>query len=197
MYSLFPDTRASLILRLREYTDRDAWNSFVEIYGPLLARFARNMGMQPADIDNLIQEVLLSVAKSIEGWENRTDRGRFRYWLVRVAHNRAIDLLSRRGSKSLANNVDPTETLARLQVVDWDRELDLAWQRELFHWAAKRVRESVADKTWQAFWLTCVDGLSAAEAAEKLKIPVGSIYFAKCRVMRRLRETVMEFEVQS
>lgn len=79
MYSLFPNTRASLILRLREYADRDAWNTFVEIYGPLLARSARKLGMQSSDIDNLIQEVLLSVAKSIEDWGNRTDRGRFRY----------------------------------------------------------------------------------------------------------------------
>jgi hypothetical protein len=56
------ETRASLLLRVRDSADREAWEEFVEIYGPVVHRLARNKGMQPADADDVTQQVLLAVA---------------------------------------------------------------------------------------------------------------------------------------
>jgi RNA polymerase sigma-70 factor (ECF subfamily) len=53
-----PETRETLIRRLPNTTDVEAWDAFVEIYEPLLFRLARGRGMQAADAEDFVQEVL-------------------------------------------------------------------------------------------------------------------------------------------
>ena len=57
-----PDTRLSLILRLSDPADADAWRDFVSLYEPLIYQLARRKGLQDADARDLCQEVLLAVA---------------------------------------------------------------------------------------------------------------------------------------
>ena len=73
-------------------------------------------------------------------------------------------------------------------------EFDLEYRREVFRWAAEQVRDAVADTTWHAFWLTQMESLSIAEAAERLGISVGNVYIGRSRVMTRLKELVKQFE---
>ena len=63
-----PETRASLILRLPDAADARAWDEFAAVYAPLVYRLARRHGLQPADADDLVQEVLRAVARSVEAW---------------------------------------------------------------------------------------------------------------------------------
>lgn len=191
-----PETRASLILRLANAADVAAWESFESIYAPIIQRVAVRQGLQPADVDNVVQEVLLRVAKSVGNWLEKTQRGPFRAWLLTIARNETVRLLSRpatrpwaTGDKSLHENIAAIEDQLSC---DLEREC----QREVFLWAADQVRRQVAEKTWLAFWLTQVDGLSVAEAAARLNVSHGNIYFGRSRVMSRLRSIVQQFEEQ-
>src|SRR5688572_8669122 len=82
-----PETRASLIVRLPDQADARAWDEFADVYAPLVYRLARRHGLQPADADDLVQEVFSSVARSVEAWLARDSRGPFRAWLLRIAKN--------------------------------------------------------------------------------------------------------------
>lgn len=53
-----PETRESLLIRVRDLQDRDAWDQFVQIYRPVVYRLARNRGLQDADAQDLAQKVL-------------------------------------------------------------------------------------------------------------------------------------------
>ena len=91
-----PETRASLILRLPNAADSAAWGEVVTIYGPLVFRMARKQGLQGADADDLVQEVFTAVANQVEQWLQRSDRGPFRAWVLRIARNIAINGLTRK-----------------------------------------------------------------------------------------------------
>jgi DNA-directed RNA polymerase specialized sigma24 family protein len=72
--------------------------------------------------------------------------------------------------------------------------LRLEHQREVFRWATRQIRKEFQDATWTAFWLTAVEGRTVEAAAEELGKNPGSIYAARSRVMRRIREKAAEYE---
>jgi RNA polymerase sigma-70 factor (ECF subfamily) len=191
-----PETRASLILRLQDAEDVAAWEEFMELYSPVIFRVAIGRGFQAADAENIVQEVLLSVARSVTQWLERTDRGSFRAWLLRIARNQAFDLINARATRSLGTDGSVAEKmLADVHAKsELSSVLDLENERAVFQWAADQVRESVAEHTWQAFWLTRVEGLSVDETASKLNLRPGNIYFARSRVMARVKELVQQYE---
>ena len=73
---------------------------------------------------------------------------------------------------------------------DASSEWDAAYERQLFHYAANIVKQDFTPTTWQAFWMTAVDGVGGREVAEKLEITVAAVYLAKGRVMARLKDQV-------
>lgn len=192
-----PETRASLILRLPDPGDVAAWDQFVAIYGPVVFRLARRQGMQVADADDLVQEVLTAVARSISKWLDRSDRGTFRAWLFRIARNASVNHLTRRSTRPLAL-WDDGDLEALAEVADVESPLasqfDIEYRRELFRWASERVKQMFAETTWQSFWLTHVRQQPIGDVADQLGISVGSVYVGRSRVMARLRETVKSLE---
>lgn len=193
-----PETRDSLLLQLRDSGDVQAWGEFVRMYGQVLGRVARGRGFQPADVDNLIQEVLFAVAQSVASWLERDDRGSFRAWLLRIARNKAADMLTRRGQRPLGENGPATECLLNALPArsDVSSLLDLEYERAVFQWAAEQVQSAVAETTWQAFWLTHIEGLSIEDAARSLQTRPANIYFGRSRVMARIRQLVARYEDQ-
>jgi RNA polymerase sigma-70 factor (ECF subfamily) len=194
---LSPTTRASLLLRLRDSQDHEAWAEFVSLYEPVTYRMLRRHGLQDADAREVMQDLFLAVNRSIDHWDPAKERGSFRGWLSRVARNLVINWLKQRERSAIAtgdsdvysmlNNM-PADSVA--ENIEFDQEV----RRALFQRAAERVRGEVQPATWQAFWETGVCGSSPAEAARKLGMEVGAIRVAKCRVLARLKAAVNEME---
>lgn len=193
--SVSPETRPSLIVRLKDRADDEAWFEFTEIYRPVIFRLACRRGMQPADADDLVQQVLSSVARVIDRWEDDPQRARFRTWLTRVATNAILNALNRRPRDCGAGGSDLIDLLGA-QPADGPGSnlVRIEHRREVFRWAARQVRPEFQPETWNAFWLTAVDGREIADVARELNRSHGSIYAARSRVMRRLREKVGEWE---
>ncbi|MFN9247752.1 MAG: RNA polymerase sigma factor, partial [Planctomycetota bacterium] len=133
-----PDTRASLLLRLQQPDDERAWQEFVEIYQPLIERLVTRYGLQPADAQDISQEVLTRVAKAIPEWEHDPARGTFRGWLTRVTRNLTIEQLRTRARRPLTN--PESGQLEQFQR-NADSIFQLEQQRELFGWAARKARD--------------------------------------------------------
>lgn len=191
-------TRASLILRLQDAKDLAAWDEFVAIYGPVVFNVATSRGFQAADAENLVQEVFMAVANSISNWLRRDDRGSFRAWLLTIARNAAVDMLTQKATRSLGRDGSQAQLhLANLPAPSGlSGSLDLEYERRIFQWASERVRDSVAEHTWQAFWLTSIEELSVEAAAAQLNTRPGNIYFARSRVMARIKALVGQYKDQ-
>jgi RNA polymerase sigma factor (sigma-70 family) len=192
-----PSTRASLLLRLRDVQDHQAWVEFVALYEPVAYRLLRRRGLQDADARDLMQELFMAVSRSIDRWDPAKERGSFRGWLRRVARNLVIKWLKKSERPGLATGDSDVQAMLDMlpadsgpETVEFDQEL----RRALFQQAAQQVRAEVRPATWQAFWETAVVGASAADAARKLGMEVVAIRVAKCRVLARLRAAVNELE---
>ena len=59
--TLTPTTRASLLLRLCDSEDHEAWVEFATLYEPVIYRILRQHGLQDADARDVMQELLLAV----------------------------------------------------------------------------------------------------------------------------------------
>jgi RNA polymerase sigma factor (sigma-70 family) len=192
-----PTTRASLLLRLRDPKDHQAWSEFVTLYEKVIYRIFRRHGLQDADAREGTQELFMAVSRSIDRWEPAKERGSFRGWLRCVARNLVVNWLNRRqrqliaaGGSDLQSMLDRVPDISCPETVEFDHEL----RRAMFQRAAVQVRAEVQPATWQAFWETALVGTAAADAAKKLGMTVGAVRVAKCRVLARLQAAVKEIE---
>lgn len=191
-----PSTRYSLLARLGQPADEQAWQEFMAIYEPLVYRLARRRGFQHADADDLCQEVFRAMANAIERWQQRPDRGSFRAWLFHIARNVMINALRHRQRHPGGVGGRDVQRLLDQQPAD-DQEsrlLSIEYERHLFHWAAEEVKKEFRQTTWQAFWQTGVEGRKPTDVAKELGLSVGAVYIARSRVMARLREKIEEVE---
>ena len=128
----FPETRDSLLVRVRSPNNREAWDQFVQIYRPIIYRLARSRGLQDADAQDLAQQVLVSVASAIGTWEKSDEKVRFRHWLRRVARNAIVNALSRR-PQDLAVGGSSAQSLLADQQCDTPNsvnEIEMEYRRE-------------------------------------------------------------------
>ena len=190
-------TRASLLIRIRNQADREAWSQFVEIYAPLIYGFGRNRGLQDSDAADLTQDVLQSVAGAISRLNYDPRKGTFRSWLFTIVRNRLRNQLKAKARREQASG--DSGVAARIEAEpyredDWETTWQRDHQQRLFAWAARQVEAEVEPSTWQAFWKTTVDGISGRAVAEELGMTLASVYLAKSRVMAKLRTLVREGE---
>ena len=186
-------TRPSLLARIKDTGDRQAWAEFVDIYAPLIYGFAQKQGLQDADAADLTQEVLGAVARSAARLDYDPARGTFRGWLFRVVRNELCDFgAARRRHRPGTGDTDMKRVLEEQpapsedDVAAWERE----YERQLFALACDQVRRDFQETTWQAFWLTAILGKSGKEVAGVLGVSTAAVYLAKRRVTERLREQI-------
>lgn len=154
------------------------------------------MGLQTADVENVVQEVLLAVSQSIDQWLENPQRGSFRGWLSRIAKNKTLDLLTRKATRPESGPSREWEAIpsAKSSISSfWDQE----YRWELFVRASKQVRESLAESTWQAFWLSTVENRPIADVASQLGVREGMVYLSRCRVLDRIRKLVKQWESEA
>ena len=186
-----PVTSATLLERLRDPRDADAWSRLVALYTPLIRLWAERLNVRGADADDLIQEVMTVVVRRFPEFVHPEKPGAFRGWLRAIAANCARTMWRSRKmhptapggtdfGSYLARLEDPADDLAR----EWEREHDRHVTRRLL----ERIKPDFESRTWEMFARFVLDGLSAEEVAAELGTTSNAIYIAKSRVLSRLRE---------
>ena len=188
-----PETRESLIQKISDPEHQEAWSEFVQVYQPLIYNFALSKGMQHSDALDIVQEVLTAVSGSVGKFQKRTS-GSFRGYLFAITRNLLINRITR-GQKHRGSGDRRVHSLLDAVPEDTEssREFDLQRKREVFRWAARRIKNRVTESTWQGFWLTTMDGMSIRQAAEQIGKSNGAVRIARCRVTALLRDEVKPF----
>ena len=190
-------TSASLLGRLRhEVADPADWAEFVGRYGPLIHGWCRRWKLQEADAEDVTQDVLVRLAAKLQTFRYDPSRS-FRAYAKTLAHYAWCDYLESRRKPGAAGTGDSNihQQLDHLAARDeLQEQLSDAFDREILEAAMARVRSRVEPRTWEAFRLTALEGLSGIEAAGRVGMEVATIFKAKSKVQRMLREDVRRFQ---
>lgn len=184
-------TRASLLLRIRNPQDTIAWGEFVELYAPLLHAYGMKNRLQDADAADLAQDTLRLVLRAAPEFIYEPTRGSFRGWLFTIARNQIRKFLTRHAHRHQGSgDSDVRDLLSEHPAAEEQSSWDHDYQLHLFHWAARRVEPEFRPASWQAFWRTVVGGEDIAIVAADLKLSAGAIYIARSRITNRIRQEI-------
>lgn len=188
-------TRWSLLDRLKDWEDQEGWKEFFDTYWKLIYCVALKAGLSPAEAEDVVQETLITVAKSLKTFQLDPQRGSFKGWLLNTTRWRIADQLRKRAPaqgnrpRRKSNATARTGTMERIADPNgvelegiWDEE----WEKNLMDGALAALKAKVNSKHFQIFYLNVVREMPAREVAQSLKVNLGLVYVVKLNLSRRL-----------
>lgn len=183
-------TSVSLLERLYDTEDRQAWARWDTLYSPMIRHWLIRHDIRGTDADDLVQDVLLVVVRRFPEFQHSHRAGAFRAWLRTIAVNCCREHWRRQRIRPkvpggtdfgqyLDQIADPENPLAH----EWDREHDLFITRKLLD----LIQPEFESKTWEAFCRVALHGEPATAVAVELEMTPNAVFIAKSRVLSRLR----------
>ncbi len=189
---LTPETRYTLIGKLRNSQDEQAWEEFAGLYQPVVFRIAVAKGLQHADATDVTQEVLAKVANAIEKFSPRSGSS-FRAWLYQITRNLVIDFLRQRAKRPVLYDDQVLQAIVDHKPAErFALQFQQEFQKQIFWIVAQQVKGQVQPATWTAFWESEIQRKSIDEVAELTGMTAGAIYVARSRVIARMRQEVQK-----
>jgi len=191
-------TRQSLLSRLKDWNDQESWKVFFDTYWRLIYNTAVKAGLTDAEAQDVVQETVLSVLKTMPKFEYDSEKGSFKTWLLQLTGWRITDQLRKR-QRGIDQRKPPTRTSTRTATIErvadpvglrleatWNEE----WERNLVEAAMERVKRKVDPKHYQVFDLCVVKDWSSARVARALKVNRGQVYLIKHRINNLIKKEI-------
>ena len=189
------DPGTTTLIRLKRY-DNEAWAKMVGDYVDAINRWCLEAGLQPDVAADVVQETFFSALGSLHQYQNQTGAS-FGGWLRRICQRRIADHFRKKGDVALGGTdairfFSSVESVRRNLGSEASPKLDISDDRLMA--AVTKVQSEFEPDTWRAFWMTMVDGRSTTDAAFEIGTTKNSVYLAKSRVTKRLRELMTNEE---
>lgn len=193
---VFLPTRKSLLSRLKNWSDNASWEGFFETYWKLIYGVAVRSGLAHAEAQDVVQEVVLSVAKHIRSFEYDPKVCSFKGWLLHVTRSKIARQYARRGKQVMEAGLLtpiieklPDPNPLALEAL-WNEE----WQKNLVDSALSRVKARVPMEHYQMFDLYVLKRRPAREVAHTLRVTVAHVYVTKHRLSRMVAKEIKALE---
>jgi RNA polymerase sigma-70 factor (ECF subfamily) len=184
------DTRQSLLFRAQA-GEEDAWKDLTDLYRPLIIGWLNRQGVPAGDLEDLSQDVLVTVVKHLPSFEHSGNRGAFRSWLRTIVCSRTTDYWRATVERTPASGGSGV-TAALQEIMDPDSDLNRQWDEEHDRYVLgcllALVEQEFGRQTFLAFRRLALDGASGAAVARELGLSVTAVYVAKSRVLQRIRQ---------
>lgn len=182
-------TNASLLVRVRDPANVDAWREFENRYAQLIRSYCRRRNLDPADSDDVSQLVWSKLAKGLRDFSYDPAKGKFRGYLYTVVRSAISRQFAHRQNDAtwLAEHRD----LANL--VSEDGNHDDAWERE---WTDHHFRLAFAtiEQTFDSQSVAIFQRLLAGESADRIAtdftMTTAAVNQAKHRIRGRMKELI-------
>ena len=194
-------TRRSLVERLADWDDQLRWQEFFDTYSNLIYSAARRSGLTDIEAQEVVQETVITVAKSIDKLKYDPAIGSFKGWLLQITRWRIADQFRKREPGNakhgpLSDN-RATATIERVpdsRGIDLDAVWEAEWKENLFEAAIARVKKQIEPKQFQIFDCYVRKEWPAQEVAARLGVNIGQVYLARHRVGALLKKEIRALE---
>ena len=196
-------TRWSLLTRLKNWDDQDSWKEFFDTYWRLIYNVATKAGLTDAEAQDVVQETLLSVAKSLKEFKTDPARGSFKAWLLKTTRWRIVNQFNKRRPDQIArarrvpDDTRETATVDRIadsSEANWETVWDTEWQEHLLGVALERLKRKAKPKHFQIYFLHAIRGQYVRDVARSLGVNVAQVYLIKHRLAREFRAELQQLE---
>ena len=174
-------TPASLLERLHQPSETLAWGRFVDLYSPLLFRWAKQLGLSDHDRADLVQDVFLVLVRKLPEFQYDPVRS-FHAWLKTVFLNQHRVRLRNR---SPILNDDACDRLAAKSEHDLE---DSEHHAYLIRQAFRLIASEFSAQQQKAFNDYVLGERAPEDVASELNISPGTVYSIKSKILSRLRQ---------
>jgi len=169
----------------------------VEVYTPVVRAYCFQRRLQESDADDIVQDVMTSISKSIQSFEYNPEKGRFRAWFGTIVANRIKTVIARTSrNNSHICSEHSGERTAGLDLVESNAyaDPDSSWveifSSRVLRVACQRIRGEFSENAWTCFEETWLNRQQASKISDVLGIPIHTVYVNKSRVLKRLKVEV-------
>lgn len=192
-------TRASLLARLQDWQNQTSWQEFFDLYWKLIYGVARKAGLSDCEAQDVVQEVLVHVAKQMPTFRFDPALGSFKGWLLTKTRWCIITQLRQRARHPLPPASGNNDSSITPEIPDpaapamddfWERE----WQMSLFESAFSQLKHKHNAQMLQIFDFHVRKEMPAKEVAARFGVPVDQVHLAKHRVKEALKAEIARLE---
>jgi RNA polymerase sigma-70 factor (ECF subfamily) len=195
-------TRRTLLDRLKNWDDQESWRQFFNLYWRLIYSVAIKAGLTETEAQDAVQETIISVAKTMPGFNYDPSVCSFKTWLRHLSRKRIIDQYRKRppvgalppSETSAGSRTDHMARIPDPKSVDLDQIWDTGWQKYVFESAVAKVRTQASAEQFQIFDFYVLRGWSASKVASTLGMSVARVYLARHRVMGLIKKEIQRLE---
>lgn len=181
-------TSTGLIQRLKE-NESAAWERFVSLYAPLVRYWLRDFTkMSRVDRQDILQEILGKVNKSIKDFDEKMENRSFRGWLRTITRHTALDYLEKNERRKTVNRLSrDTGHFKAPKPVEVDLEEEENEKVVLLQAILETVKKEISERDWEIVNLFVNAGKTSAEVGEIMSMPGETVRRIKNRILQRLR----------
>lgn len=182
-------TRASLLIRIKDPRDTEAWAQFHDLYAPLIYRYARGRWLGREDAEDVRSKCYEAIVRQIKTFDYEKAKGGFKAWLRTMVDRRVIDLFrKKREQRADSGALRQLESNQPSPEEIWEKQ----WRNQHLKYCVEQLRSEVSQRTFEAFSMIVIEGRPVAEVCDELGPTPNQIYKAKARMLRRVRKKMAE-----
>lgn len=177
---------------LSDWNNSESWNAFFTQFNEYLKSLAHSYKLPSQDVDDVVQEVFVSMANYFRENKFDSNKGNIYSWVTTFAKWRMVDIIRRnqRQNKHVTTGDDLLMEMQPDENQDLDAKYENKYQKTLFIQALKNLGKSNKNKDYLIFCDMHFNHLDSEEIIKKYKITRGTIYIAKHRMIKRIKEEV-------
>lgn len=173
-----------LPLRLKNLSDRDAWEEFIETYHDYIYYFLRQYKVHKNDLDDFYQKTILKCIEKIHTFKCHENGRGFNSWIKVIVHNEVYNERKRNIMiKDKINKIKPiTEIFIDPHI---ENKIEKEWEETIFKQAWGNIEKKLKPDHKASFQLL-LNGASVDETSLQLNISSQNIYTYKKRIQEKL-----------